>query len=278
MLYINYNKNRLYHSKYQQKHSSHNEILLCHENKVLLPHVTVIFIKSQDIKSHMKDIPLRIKDLIKEMGISQNEFADRINTDRSNFSKQINGKLPVGRVLTNKIVVELGISKDWLLEGKGEKYILQTKSASNAVVLSTKELQSSTEDGTKVYNIDVTAGPNGRTLIFSSEQIIGTINVPFINHNSYIVKVSGDSMMPIINNGDMLAIREVQNPQLIFWGQIYIILLDDYRMVKYIRKHINPDMVILRSANPQYDDIEIPRSEIKSLFVVENIIRFDSRL
>lgn len=226
----------------------------------------------------MEDIALRIRELIKEMGISQNEFADRINTDRSNFSKQINGKLPVGRVLTNKIVVELGVSKSWLIEGKGEKYILRTIPSSNAVVLSSDDLHNCVDEGTKVYDIDVTAGPNGRALIFSSEQVIGTINVPFINHNSYIVKVSGDSMVPVINNGDMLAIREVRNPRLIFWGQIYVILLDDYRMVKYIRKHINPEMVILRSANPQYDDIEIPRSEIKSLFVVENVIRFDSRL
>ena len=51
-------------------------------------------------------------------------------------------------------------------------------------------------------------------------------------------------MKPVINNGDMIAIREIKNPQLIFWGQIYVILLEDYRMVKYIRKHDNPDRVI----------------------------------
>ena len=32
----------------------------------------------------------RIRELIKEMNISQNEFADRIKIDRSNFSKHIN--------------------------------------------------------------------------------------------------------------------------------------------------------------------------------------------
>ena len=114
--------------------------------------------------------------------------------------------------------------------------------------------------------------------MFSSEQVIGSINVPFINPENYIVKVSGDSMSPVINNGDMLAIREVKNLNLIFWGQIYVVLLDDYRMVKYVRKHENPNLVILKSANKEYDDIEIPREDIRALFVVENIIRFDSRL
>ena len=85
-------------------------------------------------------------------------------------------------------------------------------------------------------------------------------------------------MKPVINNGDMIANREIKNPQLIFWGQIYVILLEDYRMVKYIRKHDNPDRVILRSENKEYDDIEIEKKEICDLFIVENIIRIDSRI
>ena len=226
----------------------------------------------------MNEIALRIKELIKEMGISQNEFASRIGTDCSNFSKQINGKLAITSVLTNKIIVELGISKEWLIEGKGEKHKNTTISNSKTITLPTNIIRATATEGAKVYDIDVTAGPSGRSLMFSSEQVIGSINVPFINPENYIVKVSGDSMSPVINNGDMLAIREVKNLNLIFWGQIYVVLLDDYRMVKYIRKHNNPEFVILKSANKDYDDIEIPRDEIRALFVVENIIRFDSRL
>lgn len=226
----------------------------------------------------MNEIALRIKELIKEMGVSQNEFASRIGTDCSNFSKQINGKLAITSVLTNKIIVELGISKEWLIEGKGEKYKVSATTNSKTITLPTNIIRTTDATGAKVYDIDVTAGPSGRSLMFSSEQVIGSINVPFINPENYIVKVSGDSMSPVINNGDMLAIREVKNLSLIFWGQIYVVLLDDYRMVKYIRKHENPDLVILKSANKDYDDIEIPKDEIRALFVVENIIRFDSRL
>lgn len=226
----------------------------------------------------MNEIIIRIKELIKEMGISQNEFASRIGTDCSNFSKQMNGKLGISRVLANKIIVELGVSKEWLLEGKGEKYRTLLTSNSKTITLPPNSLNMTANEGAKVYDIDVTAGPSGRSLMFSSEQVIGSINVPFINPENHIVKVSGDSMSPVINNGDMLAIREVKNLNLIFWGQIYVVLLDDYRMVKYVRKHENPEIVILKSANSEYDDIEIPRNEIRALFVVENIIRFDSRL
>lgn len=225
----------------------------------------------------MDDIASRIKELIKELGISQNEFADKIRTDRSNLSKQLNGKLPVGNVLVNKIVVELGISKKWLTEGRGDKYIFKPASDSGTINVAPQMILDANSEGTRIYDIDVTAGPAGRALNFSSEHVTGCINHPAINRSSHIVKVSGDSMNPVINNGDMLVIREVKN-DLIFWGRIYVVVLEDYRMVKYIRKHINPEMVILRSANPNYDDIEIPKTEIKSLFLVENVLRIDENL
>lgn len=225
----------------------------------------------------MENVASRIKELIRELGISQNEFADRIHTDRSNLSKQLSGRLPVGDVLVNKIVVVLGVSKTWLTEGLGKKYIFRPAQSSATISISPDMLLDGDSEGTKVYDIDVTAGPAGRALNFSSEHIVGSIDLPSVSRNTYIVKVSGDSMTPVINNGDMLAIREVKN-NLIFWGRIYVVVLEDYRMVKYIRKHINPEMVILRSANPDYDDIEIPKTEIKSLFLVENVIRIDENM
>lgn len=123
-----------------------------------------------------------------------------------------------------------------------------THAHSQTISLPTTAIHTNTQRGAKVYDIDVTAGPMGRSLMFSSENLIGSIDVPFINNNNSIVRVSGDSMQPVICNGDMVAIREVRNLGLIFWGQIYVVLLEDYRMVKYIRRHTNQDMVILRCA------------------------------
>ena len=85
-------------------------------------------------------------------------------------------------------------------------------------------------------------------------------------------------MKPVINDGDYLSIREISDMSVIFWGQIYVVLLDDYRMVKYLRRHEDNNMVILRSENPQYDDIELPRTAIRGLFFVSNIIHIDSRM
>ena len=40
----------------------------------------------------------------------------------------------------------------------------------------------------------------------------------------------------------------------------------------------DPQLVILRSENPNYDDIEVPRSDIRELMFVQNILHVDTRM
>ena len=115
-------------------------------------------------------------------------------------------------------------------------------------------------------------------MMFADDRIIGHVNVPGVSSDCKIVRVSGNSMEPVINNGDYIAVREIHDTSVIFWGQIYVIMLDDYRMVKYLRRHTDEDMVILRSANKDYDDIELPKTAIRGLLFVNNIIHIDTRM
>lgn len=221
----------------------------------------------------------RIKQLMSSMGMKQAAFAERIGIDPSNFSKHLNGKLPLSENLFNKIVVNVGASKEWLVTGEGEMWSnTPTTGQISTITVPAGKISSSSARGAFVYDLDVTAGGVSRERMFADEQIIGTINMPAVHPDCCIVRVSGDSMSPVIGNGDLIAIREVRNPNLIFWGQIYVVLLDDYRMVKYIRRHPDASQVILRSENSRYDDIEVAKSDIRSLFLVENIIRIDSRI
>lgn len=221
----------------------------------------------------------RIKQLMNSLGIKQAAFAERIGVDPSNFSKHLNGKLPLSENLYNKIVVNLGVSKEWLMTGEGEMWSqAQASNQLSTITVPAGKISLNNSRGAYVYDLDVTAGGMTRERMFADEQIVGTINMPAVHPDCCIVRVSGDSMSPVIGNGDLIAIREVHNPNLIFWGQIYVVVLDDYRMVKYIRRHSDPQQVILRSENEQYDDIEVARDDIRSLFLVENIIRIDSRI
>lgn len=219
----------------------------------------------------------RIKFLISELGMRQVAFGQKVGIDASNLSKYLKGRLPINDSVVNKLVVNLGVSKQWLLNGTDIPFPKQQVAVSEIEVPETSVHE--TFGGTPIFDIDVTAGTQPRSLMFTADQIIGSINLPeVVSPNCKVVRVSGDSMAPVIHNGDFIAVRELSNFSQIFWGQIYVILLDDFRLVKYIRKHDDPRKVILRSENPNYDDMEIARNDIRDLMLVQNILHFNTRL
>lgn len=194
--------------------------------------------------------------------LSQAEIARRMGMDPSNLSKYLNGKLPVNRTLTNRLILEMGVSRDWLMHGEG-------------IPFAQSECTAESRHGTPVYDIDVTAGCFPLERMFTSDRISGYVDLPNLNPESVIVRVSGDSMEPKIINGGFIAIRPVKSADYIFWGQTYVIIMEDYRMVKVLRRHpLNSDMVILHSENPAYDDMDVRRSDIQALFIVESILNF----
>ncbi|MDY6411505.1 MAG: XRE family transcriptional regulator [Bacteroidales bacterium] len=228
------------------------------------------------------EVAKRIKFLMKELNYRQVDFAQKIDVDTSNLSKYLNGRLAMSDALINKIVVNLGVSKQWLETGEDLPFAKQqpqqliTVPESRIVTEPTKTL---VKKGTPVYDIDVTAGYQPQARMFTDDQIIGFVDLPdMTSTNCRIVRVSGDSMSPVIRSGDYIAVRELSNLRQIFWGQIYVVILDDYRLVKYVRRHDDPSMVILRSENRRYDDMEIDRADIRDLMFVQNIIHVDTRM
>ena len=229
-----------------------------------------------------KEIASRIKFLMKELNYKQVDFARKVDIDTSNLSKYLNGKLAMSDALVNKIVVNLGVSKQWLETGDDLPFPKQQQPALVSVP-ETRIVSPAAgmvpQKGTPVYDIDVTAGYKPQARMFTDDQIVGYVDLPDVmNNQCRIVRVSGDSMSPVIKSGDYIAVRELSNTRQIFWGQIYVILLDDYRLVKYIRRHDDPRMVILRSENKHYDDMEVARDEIRDLMFVQNILHVDTRM
>jgi SOS-response transcriptional repressor LexA len=215
----------------------------------------------------------RIKYLMKEMGLKQVQFAERIGVDTSNLSKYLNAHMPLSESFLNRLVVNLGVSKEWLLDGTDLPF------GKTPVRVDGEVMASANGGGTPVYDVDVTAGvASGRNELFASENIVGWVNLPNMSPNCRIVRVSGDSMAPVINDGDFVAVREVSNPNQIYWGQIYVVQLDDFRLVKYLRRHSDPNMVVLRSENPNYDDMDVRRSDIHEMLLVQHVLHLNSRL
>jgi transcriptional regulator with XRE-family HTH domain len=85
----------------------------------------------------------------------------------------------------------------------------------------------------------------------------------------------GDSMESLIVSGSILfatSISEWQNH--LEYGQIYgIVMKDKRKYLKYIRKSKKSEThFLLKSANNEYDDFEIPKEKIKSIWLIHGWI------
>lgn len=214
----------------------------------------------------------RLRYLIGISRMTQARFADRIGINPTNLSKYLSGKIPVTDSLLNKVVVNTGVSKAWLRDGADVPF---PRPGSPEVIESDTPIavtECPSRQGVPVYDIDVTAGRVELSRMLTVDRIEGYIDLPRLDPDCVIVRVNGDSMEPAIHNGGFVSIRPITNMRNIFWGRIYVVVMEDYRMVKYLRRNADPDLVTLHSANPHYDDMEVSRADIQSLFLVEAIL------
>lgn len=223
----------------------------------------------------------RIRYIMSVTRLSQAALARRLDVDPAYISKVLSARLPLTDGFINKIVVDLGVSKQWLKDGSDIPFPRPrhaTTIPDPGIDTATPAAATTpTGRGIAVYDIDVTAGCAELSRMLTVDRIIGYVDLPQLNPDCLIVRVSGDSMKPAIPNGSFIAIRPVPAHGVIFWGQIYVVVTESYRMVKYLRRHTDPAIVILHSDNPDYDDIEMPRRDIQTLYLVETIINYDRR-
>jgi transcriptional regulator with XRE-family HTH domain len=163
------------------------------------------------------------------------------------------------------------LNRDWLLYNEGDMIKEQIEPPPEVVEV--------TEYGTKVYDIDATCGDRSRPIVFADEHVIGHVQLPNVARDAMIIRANGDSMEPHIHDGDWIAVREVANLNVLYYGQVYLVITNEYRLLKYLRRDEDEQhYVILRSDNKNYDDIRLPKADIRHLFIVENILSLHIKL
>ncbi|CDA83565.1 uncharacterized protein BN772_02035 [Bacteroides sp. CAG:754] len=217
------------------------------------------------------EIKERFDSFIRYKGLSRRKFQDAIGVSNSyiqNISKGISNDV------LNRISIQYPeLNTNWLLTGIGE--MLQSAER-NEKSISVPQTAVSTKQrkGALIYDIDATCGLSGRDIEFTDEKVIGSIDAPEINPDSKIIFATGDSMLPLIASGDRVVIRKIESWDYFNYGQVYLIITNEYRLIKRVRRHPKDadNLILLRSENSDYDDIDLPKREIIHLFIVENIL------
>jgi phage repressor protein C with HTH and peptisase S24 domain len=124
------------------------------------------------------------------------------------------------------------------------------------------------------YDIDVTAG-NVQLFQENNQMPADYYTVPKeIQDVDFCFKVRGDSMYDKILPGAIVFVKQIMDISVIDFGQVFIIITEEQRMVKYVRRHPTrpDDMVLLKSHNNHYDDIDLPKEKITNLLLVKGYL------
>lgn len=125
--------------------------------------------------------------------------------------------------------------------------------------------------GRPYYNVDFLGGFEE---VFNDQAVIPTsyINIPEYNRDNYVwVNLTGHSMPPVIQSGDKICICEIKDITSIIYGEIYAIVTEEMRTVKYVTCSETKDRLRLVPENKsaRYGDYQdIPINNIKKMFRV----------
>jgi phage repressor protein C with HTH and peptisase S24 domain len=219
-----------------------------------------------------------ILQFIENKGISKREFYQK--TGLSNGILDKNSGLNEN-TLEKVISAYPQINPTWLLTGEGNEtrpriYDVDKKKVVGLGVSPVNEPKidylKEHKSAVPYYDIDISAG---LMELFNDEKETpsGWVNFPDFPKSNAVVNAYSDSMSDYINNGDKIAIRLINDLQIIEYGQCFVIVTEDYRFVKFIRKSDTPDNIKLVSYNSAYDDFEIPKSKILKLFLVTYVFK-----
>lgn len=155
------------------------------------------------------------------------------------------------------------LSADWLLTGGGE----MLKNTSDAPIVSYTA-------GVPYYDVDFIGGYD---LIENDQTLHPAYNIDFEPYNKADswVNITGHSMEPTINHGDIIALKRMNDwNTYLLYGEIYAIVTDEYRTVKRVRKSdLGTDYIRLVPVNDGFDEQDIRRDIIRHVYQVIGSMR-----
>ena len=248
----------------------------------------------------------RIQHILESTGNTVNSLALKSEIDPSNLNKMLDGKQKISDKTIKKISDAFGISLDWLRNGNGQMLVgglnvignnnttTQNSGSNNTTnnyrgygVVDAKAAKEIADMGDRVtaletakprinytkgrpyYNVDFIGGFD---MVFNDQTINPEYYIDFAPYNKDGVmwcNITGHSMEPQISNGDIIAIKEVQDWfDYLSMGEIYaIVTTNNLRTVKIVRKGSTDDKFRFIPINTKdFDEQEVSKRMILRVF------------
>lgn len=223
------------------------------------------------------DEHLRLKKLRRSLSLSQGSLAKAIDRKQGSISDIERGRNSVDGILP-LLKLAFGVNPEWVKTGKGDTFLPRDSppDARGAGLDEPGAKGPSREKGVPYFNSERNV-PAGGKLPLVNEQPEYYIDFKPFNDCTAYFPYRGDSMYPKYLHGDILAVKEVQNYDMLLWGEAYLIVTDEQanglRIVRIVSEHADKNKIILRASNPQFSgDIVLDKKSIVALYLVKGRI------
>jgi len=211
----------------------------------------------------------RLKEIRLAKKMTLQEFYSPIAKHVNNFSPIENGARKIGKRLSEDVVKYYHINEDWLATGIGDIY-------NDVEGQAGKKNKVDASEGVPFININLSDLATGEFNL-AEEKAEYYVNFKPFNDCDFYLPVYGESMFPKYASGEIIAIKEVVNKEVIQWGEAYLVIADErannITTVKLLFEHETESKIVLRAANPDYKgDTILERNAIKRLFIIKGKI------
>lgn len=194
---------------------------------------------------------------------SNKKFADAIGVNQNVVSNWFSRKDGIGNSVIEKILEAFpSVDKGWLVGGNGEMLNNKAENEKNPV--------KSYSSGVPYYNVDFIGGFD---LILNDQTINPEYYIDFKQYNSADCwcNVTGHSMEPEINQGDIIALKELHDWRTyIPSGEIYGLVTTEHRTIKKVCPSPKEGYLRLIPTNksPEYVPQDVPISIVIKVYKV----------
>jgi len=143
---------------------------------------------------------------------TQKEFAIALNIKEGSLSDILRGRVGISNSIKDRLEFRLHVNVDWLETGVGEP--LKKR---GPVIPEIKE-------GVPYYDISLS---DADTFILMEEKAEYFVNYKPFNDCTCYLPVYGDSMYPRYASGEIIAVREVTNFDVLQWGEAYVVMANE---------------------------------------------------
>lgn len=202
----------------------------------------------------------RFLTFLKEKGIGQTKCEEMCGISRGYLSKI---KDNFGTDMLNKISIAFpSLNIKWIISGNGEMEY-------------DDEPKISYTKGVPYYNVDFIGGFD---LILNDQTVNPEYLIDFQKYNNADCwcNVTGHSMEPEINHGDIIALKKIEDKSFLPLGEVYaIVTKNDMRTIKRLGAGKTDDSYTLIPSNksPEYSPQPLPAKMIRTIFQVLGAVK-----